>query len=58
MTKRWTWEEQLLLKKHYGTMPIEHLIEDYLPLRNEAAIYAKVHNLRKRGWTFPDKTRR
>lgn len=52
MAKRWTWEEVLLLKKVYGSMPVADLVITYFPDKTELAITAKVHALRKAGWTF------
>lgn len=58
MAKRWTWEEILLLKKVYGSMPVAELVETYFPDKTELAITAKVHVLRKSGWTFDSIRRR
>tara|TARA_Y100001951_G_C11287859_1_gene269958 strand:+ start:133 stop:330 length:198 start_codon:yes stop_codon:yes gene_type:complete len=49
---KWTWDECILLKKYYGTMPVEDLIKHYFPNRKPNQIYKKVSGLRKRGWTF------
>ena len=49
--KPWTMDERYILKKHYGLVSMEELLA-LLPGRTESAIYAQVHTLRKRRWTF------
>jgi len=47
----WTQEERYILKKHYGLLSMLELL-GLLPGRTQSSIYAQVHTLRKRGWTF------
>jgi hypothetical protein len=48
---RWTWEEKCRLKKLFGTMPMNELLEHF-PGKTEKSIYNQVYYLRKRKWTF------
>ncbi len=48
--KRWTDKEYAYLKENYNVLPM-HTIESQLE-RSESSIRAKIHYLRKRGWTF------
>lgn len=47
---RWTYEERVLLKKHYNDMPILKLC--LLLNRSQQSIVNQVYYLRKRGWKF------
>lgn len=49
---KWTWDECITLKEHYGKMKVEELIKQHFPKRTPNQIYKKVSSLRKRGWTF------
>jgi biotin operon repressor len=46
----WTWEQRLLLKKHYNEMPLEELM--VLLDKDATSIYNQVYQLRKKGWKF------
>jgi len=58
VVKRWTWEECLVLKEFYNTMPVKELIETKLPARTESAITTKVKVLRNAGWKFRERPSR
>ena len=47
----WTYEERVILKKHYKKVPMSELLV-LLPGRSESAIYSQVNYLRKRKWSF------
>ena len=52
MKKRpWTVIEKQTLKRYYGVLSIEDLLE-LLPGRTQNSIYKQVSYLRQRGWTF------
>lgn len=52
---QWTHEERQLLKDNYGHESMSRLIE-LLPGRTENSIYKQVQYLRKRGWTFNERS--
>lgn len=47
---RWSYEERVLLKEHYNSMPIDDLCK--LLKRSQKSIVNQVYYLRKRGWKF------
>jgi len=48
----WSIRERVMLREHYGTMPVSELQESHLPNRTENSIRKQVAYLRKRGWSF------
>lgn len=51
---KWTDKQVKMLKKFYGSMPVNSLA-DALG-KTPSAVTSKVHYLRARGWTFDRKT--